>query len=78
MDEDDDRLLMEMLFMLLFATFITQKLWRRPRRFAIRPINRQREEKRMFNNLLKSMVLHDHESFFKYTRMTPILFHHLL
>ncbi|KAJ8968389.1 hypothetical protein NQ317_002436 [Molorchus minor] len=51
---------------------------KRFRRYAVRPINRQRRAKGIFNNLLYSMVQKDHESFFKYTRMTPTQFTCLL
>lgn len=70
----------EAMFMcLLMCTSVYYLMKKSRRRFAVRPINRARKEKGMFNNLLTSMLIKkDTEQFFKYTRMEPKLFFKLL
>ena len=43
------------------------------KRFWIRPVLQRRKEQGEYFNLVKEMQLGDHESFFKYFRMTPNL-----
>ncbi|KAK4876307.1 hypothetical protein RN001_012729 [Aquatica leii] len=65
-------------YLLLSALYVRLKRSKRCRRYAVRPINRLRKEKGLFDNLIQSMLQQDHEYFFKYTRMTPMQFHNLL
>ena len=48
------------------------------KRFWIRPILQRRKEQGEYFNLAREMQLADHESFFKYFRMSPTLFENLL
>lgn len=67
------------LFVLIASTAYYHLITRRnPRRYAVRPINRNRKQKGLFNNLLTAMVQEDEEMFFKYTRMTIKMFFYLL
>lgn len=69
----------EAILLLLIASMSYVLLTRRmPRRYAVRPINRCRRQKGLFNNLLTAMVQEDQEMFFKYTRMTTKMFFYLL
>lgn len=47
------------------------------RRWGVHPLNQMRREQGVFHNLFEEMLIHDHEKFFNYTRMTPERFHHL-
>lgn len=47
------------------------------RRWGVHPLNQMRREQGHFNNLFKEMLVHDHDQFFNYTRMTPERFEHL-
>lgn len=51
---------------------------KRQRRWGVHPINQMRREHGHFQNLFQEMLVHDHEKFFNYTRMTPERFNHLL
>lgn len=51
---------------------------RKIRRFKTRPMNRKRNEHSVFIKIVEFAEKHDTEQFFKYTRMTPELFHKLL
>ncbi|KAG5873217.1 hypothetical protein JTB14_005670 [Gonioctena quinquepunctata] len=53
-------------------------LLKKEKKVEVCETNRQRKEKEMFTNLIKSMILEDHEGFFAYTRMTPKLIEILL
>ena len=48
------------------------------KRFWVRPILQQRKQQGEYFNLVREMQLADHESFFKYFRMSPHLFENLL
>ena len=48
------------------------------KRFWVHPINRKRKQQGEYPNLLQEMQLRDHESFFKYFRMSPAVFKSLL
>lgn len=50
----------------------------RHRRFKIRPVNRNRKQLNVFDNLLLFMKNNDRDQFFKYTRMSPEMFDYLL
>ncbi|KAJ8913796.1 hypothetical protein NQ315_002702 [Exocentrus adspersus] len=72
---------MEEVFMYLFLLLISSAFLltkKRLRRYGVRPINRARKQKGMFANLCTTMLKEDHEMFFKYTRMNPNMFLHLL
>jgi len=62
------------------ATALNLKGKKRIRRYKVRPINRQRRKEGLFATVLKDMVNMetDHTQFFKYTRMSPAQFGHLL
>lgn len=47
------------------------------RRWGVHPLNQMRREQGHFHNLFEEMLLHDHDKFFNYTRMTPERFQHL-
>ena len=47
------------------------------KRFWVRPINRKRKQQGEYANLIREMQLGDHESFFKYFRMSPAVFESL-
>lgn len=47
------------------------------RRWGVHPINQLRREQGHFDNLFAEMLVHDHDKFFNYTRMTPERFQHL-
>lgn len=69
----------EILFMFLLLSLSIYYFIDKRRRYAVRPINRQRNEKGLFANLLLSMLVKkDDEMFFKYTRMQPHMFFKLL
>ncbi|XP_067210957.1 uncharacterized protein [Linepithema humile] len=53
---------------------------RKPRRYAVRPLNRKRHETGHFFSLMKDMlnIEYDQEQFFKYTRCSPSQFNELL
>lgn len=54
------------------------QLKRRKRRWGVHPINQLRKELGHFENLVKEMLMNDHEKFFNYTRMSPAMFDYLL
>jgi hypothetical protein len=47
------------------------------RRWGVHPLNQMRREQGHFQNLFEEMLVHDHDKFFNYTRMTPERFQHL-
>ena len=51
---------------------------RQPRRYAVRPLNRNRRVDGHFASLFTDMATMDHEQFFMYTRMTPSMYEELL
>ena len=55
-----------------------RRLARRAKRCWIKKINRSRLLKGEYHSLIQEMRLSDHESFYKYFRMTPQRFDHLL
>ena len=48
------------------------------KRFWVRPILQQRKQQGEYFNFVREMQMADHESFFKYFRMSPHLFENLL
>lgn len=55
-----------------------KQLKRRKKRWGVHPINQLRKELGHFENLINEMLIHDHDKFFNYTRMSPEIFDHLL
>jgi membrane peptidoglycan carboxypeptidase len=51
---------------------------RRPRRWAVRPLNRERITFGHYHSLVQFIKQNDKEQFFKYTRLSPALFNALL
>ena len=51
---------------------------RKPRRFAVNPVNRERRRQGYYANLVAEMRLSDTETFFNFHRMTPAIFDELL
>ena len=51
---------------------------RQPRRYGVRPLNRNRSTSGHFVSLFNDMGAIDHEQFHRYTRMTPARFENLL
>ncbi len=69
----------ETTFVAAFNTKKTaQKRNKYRKRFWVRPILQRRKEQGEYANLIKEMQLGDHESFFKYFRISPTLFEALL
>lgn len=72
----------------LLACSLFRKIWkakckarkkkRRPRRYKVRPLNRNREKKSFFYVRFLPMKANDPYKFYEYTRMTVQLFHKLL
>ena len=48
------------------------------RKIWVRKIYQQRKQKDEFHLLINEMLLHDHELFFQYFRMSPTRYEHLL
>lgn len=63
---------------ILNLTSDDKQLKRRKRRWGVHPINQLRKELGHFENLVKEMLINDHEKFFNYTRMSPERFDYLL
>ena len=55
-----------------------QRLQKYKKRFWVRRIYADRREKGEFSLLVKDLMLHDHEYFFRYFRMSPSCFEELL
>lgn len=73
-----DRNIMLGAMMLLAGTAAVALLnLKRNRRFKVRPLNRNKKFS-VYNNLLEYAKTQDREQFFKYTRMSPEMFDHLL
>ncbi len=66
------------LLLLLLRRRLARKREENRKRFWVRPINRKRKQEGEYYNLVREMQLSDHESFFKYFRMSPNLFEKLL
>ena len=62
----------------LLLILLRRRLARRAKRCWIKKINRSRLLKGEYHSLIQEMRLSDHESFYKYFRMTPQRFDHLL
>lgn len=82
-DEDDFDILRSLINIIeldcvLNSTSDDKQLKRRKRRWGVHPINQLRKELGHFENLVKEMLLNDHEKFFNYTRMSPKMFDYLL
>ncbi|KAF5281755.1 hypothetical protein FQR65_LT14550 [Abscondita terminalis] len=60
------------------ALAITALNKKRHRRYAVRPMNRRRDEYGHYSTLVRFMKDNDHEQFFKYCRMSPAMYDHLL
>ncbi|KAJ8911757.1 hypothetical protein NQ315_008809 [Exocentrus adspersus] len=81
MNPEEEEIIMLLLFATCIGVWCTKRYrlnQRRLRRYAVRPMNRSRRQFGHFANLVNFMKNHDQEQFFKYTRMTPSLFDHLL
>ena len=63
---------------LLLLLFLHRRRQQQKKRIWVRRINHHREKKGEYNSLINEMRLFDHESFYKYFRMTPSRFDHLL
>ena len=57
--------------LILLALYQRQKRRKNTKRFWVRRIFAERQEKGEYNNLVRETRLHDHEFFFKLFRMTP-------
>lgn len=55
-----------------------KQLKRRRKRWGVHPVNQLRKELGHFENLVQEMLMNDHDKFFNYTRMSPVIFDHLL
>ncbi|KAJ6649068.1 Protein ALP1-like, partial [Pseudolycoriella hygida] len=60
------------------STEESRHLKRRKRRWGVHPINQMRKELGHFENLVNEMLIHDHDKFFNFTRMSPNIFDVLL
>ena len=63
---------------LLLLLLLKRRLSRKRKRMWVRKINQARLCKGEYHSLIREMRLRDHESYFKYFRMTPSRFDHLL
>ena len=68
----------KMFLLLLLRRRLLRKRERNRKRCCVRGINQKRKQKGEYFNLVREMKLSDHESFFKYFRMSPCLFEKLL
>nr|CAH7714787.1 unnamed protein product [Callosobruchus chinensis] len=73
--EDDD---LYFLFLFLMCMYQYYTATQQDRRWWVRPIFQERNQKGAFVNLFHHMKTSDHEMFFKYTRMFPEQFDQLL
>ncbi|VEN53414.1 unnamed protein product [Callosobruchus maculatus] len=76
MDFEDEE--MCPLFLLLMCMYQYYTATQENRRWWVRPMFQERNQKGAFVNLFHHMKTNDHEMFFKYTRMLPDQFDHLL
>ena len=73
-----DKLSRRTLYLLLLYHLKTKRNAKYKKRMWVRKLFRERKTKGAFNLLIKDMELHDHEYFFKFFRMTPTKYEHLL
>ena len=76
-DEFDDMILMFMLLRRRKRRLRLQKK-KKKRKMWVRDIFKGREKQGVYNNLVQEMHLGDRESYFRYMRMSPDRFQHLL
>lgn len=82
MDNNTDNTLIIMTGMLLLlsstAVVMRKTIFRSKRRYKVRPMNLRNRKNSVYENLLNYAKNNDREQFFKYTRMSPEMFEHLL
>lgn len=80
MEEIDDTVEMFLMLHLLYIykKYKIQKKFSRPRRWGVRPQNKERTQLGHFYKLIQIMKNKDPDQFYKYTRMTIPVFNKLL
>ena len=77
-DEFDDMIMMFMLLRRRKRRLGRQKRKKKKRKMWVRDIFNGRKKQGVYNNLVQEIHLRDRESYFRYMRMSPDQFQHLL
>lgn len=77
-DSDTDEIFMMLHLIYMYKKYKLKKKFSRPRRWGIRPQNKERTQLGHFYKLIQIMKNEDPGQFYKYTRMTIPVFKRLL